>query len=378
MKDERMKVAFCRYESSREAHSNVSDVLDQEDISQVEELESEFASYIGVDYALATSHGTSALHLAMLALDLKRGDKIVCSVNAHPNVPEVVRHFDAEPIFIDIDPESYNINLDKLERYLEDNSAKKLKAVIVTYVAGQCVDLERLYAMAKRFDVKVVEDACESLGASYKGNKIGSTGADITCFNFSSHLKRDICNGGMLVSNSKEIIERAKLLRSHAMKRDEDSLEYIYDVVDIGFDYSMSQLSAAYIRAQIKEQDKNLQRIQEIAQMYNKALDGVEHVTIPKPKSEDHPYSLYIIKVDKNRDSFALELKKQGVEVGLHYIPLHFLTYYKNKYSLKVNNFPVALTTYQQVMSLPIYASMEDKEVQYVIEKIKSVASTRV
>lgn len=373
-----MKVAFCRYESSREAHSNVSDVLDQEDISQVEELESEFASYIGVDYALATSHGTSALHLAMLALDLKRGDKIVCSVNAHPNVPEVVRHFDAEPIFIDIDSESYNINLDKLEVYLEENSAKKLKAVIVTHVAGQCVDLERLYAMAKRFDVKIVEDACEALGATYKGEKIGSTGADITCFNFSSHLKRDICNGGMLVSNSEEIIERAKLLRSHAMKRDEDSLEYIYDVVDIGFDYSMSQLSAAYIRAQIKEQDNNLQRIKDIAQMYNKALDGVEHVTIPKPKSEDHPYSLYIIKVDKNRDSFALELKKQGVEVGLHYIPLHFLTYYKNKYSLKVNNFPVALTTYQQVMSLPIYASMENKEVEYVIEKIKSVASTRV
>lgn len=378
MKEQRMKVAFCRYESSREAHSNVSDVLDQEDISQVEELESEFASYIGVDYALATSHGTSALHLAMLALDLKRGDKIVCSVNAHPNVPEVVRHFDAEPIFIDIDSESYNINLDKLEVYLEENSAKKLKAVIVTHVAGQCVDLERLYAMAKRFDVKIVEDACEALGATYKGEKIGSTGADITCFNFSSHLKRDICNGGMLVSNSEEIIERAKLLRSHAMKRDEDSLEYIYDVVDIGFDYSMSQLSAAYIRAQIKEQDNNLQRIKEIAQMYNKALDGVEHVTIPKPKSEDHPYSLYIIKVDKNRDSFALELKKQGVEVGLHYIPLHFLTYYKNKYSLKVNNFPVALTTYQQVMSLPIYASMENKEVEYVIEKIKSVASTRV
>jgi len=378
MKDERMKVAFCRYESSREAHSNVSDVLDQEDIDQVAELEDEFASYIGVDHALATSHGTSALHLAMLALDLKRGDKIVCSVNAHPNVPEVVRHFDAEPIFIDIDAQSYNINLDKLEAYLEENSAKKLKAVIVTHVAGQCVDLERLYAMAKRYDVKVVEDACEALGATYKGEKIGATGADITCFNFSAHLKRDVCNGGMLVSNNEEIIERAKLLRSHAMKRDEDSLEYIYDVVDIGFDYSMSQLSAAYIRAQIKEQDKNLQRVQEIAQMYSKALDGVEHVTIPKPKSDDHPYSLYIIKVDKNRDSFALELKKQGVEVGLHYIPLHFLTYYKNKYSLKVNNFPVALTTYQQVMSLPIYPSMQDKEVLYVIEKIKAVASTRV
>lgn len=373
-----MKIPFCKYESSREAHSNVSDVLDGEEIDQVAELEEEFASYIGAKYAQATSHGTAALHLAMLALDLKRGDKVVCSVNAHPSVPEVVRHFDAEPIFIDIDAQTYNINLDKLEAYLEDNKAKKLKAVIVTHVAGECVDLDRLYSMANLYDVKIVEDASEALGATYRGVKIGATGADITCFNFSPHLKKDVCNGGMLVSNSKEIIERSKLLSQHGMTKEENSLEYIYDIVDIGFDYSMSQLDAAYIRAKIKEQDKNIKRIKEIAQMYGSALSDIKHITIPKPISDEHPYSLYIIKVDKNRDSFALELKKHGIEVGVHYIPLHFLSYYKHKYSLKVNNFPVALTTYQQIMSLPIYPSMQDKEVQYVIDKVKAVAATRV
>lgn len=378
MKEEKMRVPFCRHESSVEAHSNVSDVLDSEEIDQVVELEREFVSYVGAEYALATSHGTSALHLAMLALELKRGDKVVCSVNAHPKVPEVVRHFDAEPVFIDIDAQSYNINLDKLEAYLEDNRAKKLKAVIVTHIAGQCVDLERLYRMATIYDVKIVEDAGEALGSTYNGKKIGSTGAIITCFNFSSHLKKDVCNGGMLVSNSQEIIDRAKLLSSHAMVSDEDSLEYIYDVVDIGFDYTMSQLDAAYIRAQIKEQDKNLKRVKEIAAMYSKALELIPHITTPKPLNDEHPYSLYIIKVDKNRDSFALELKKNGVDVGVHFIPLHFLSYYKHKYSLKVNNFPVALTTYQQIMSLPIYPSMKDSEVEYVIEKIKLVASTRV
>ncbi len=372
------EVPFCKHESSRDAFSNVSDVLDGEELDQVEQLESEFLDYIGADYALATSHGTSALHLAMLALDLKRGDKIVCSVNAHPNVPEVVRHFDAEPIFIDIDAKNYNINLDKLETYLEDNKSKKLKAVIVTHVAGQCSDLERLYNMAKIYNVKIVEDASEALGATYNGKKVGSTGADITCFNFSSHLKKDVCNGGMLVSNSEDIIERAKLLSSHAMVRNKDSLEYIYDVVDIGFDYSMSQLDAAYIRAQIKEQDNNLLRVKEIAGMYTKGLSAVDHITVPEPTSDEHPFSLYIIKVDKNRDSFALELKKQGVEVGLHYIPLHFLSYYKTKYSLKINNFPTALTSYQQIMSLPIYAGMCDKDVQFIIDKVKSVSSTRV
>ncbi len=373
-----MKIPFSKYESGREEHSNVADVLDAEDLNQVEQLEDEFASYIGADYALATSHGTSALHLAMLALDLKRGDKVVCCVNAYPNVPEVVRHFDAEPVFIDIEPNSYNINLDLLETYLEDNQSKKLKAVIVTHMAGTTVDLERLYSIAKIYDVKIVEDACEALGATYKGEKIGSTGADITCFDFSPHLKKNICNGGMLVTNDDEIMERAKLLSNHAIDRDEDSLEYIYDVIDIGNDYSMSELSAAYIRAQIKKQDKNIQRQQAIANMYSESLAGTAHVTLPDMSSDEHPFSLYIIKIDKNRDSFALELKKVGVESGLHYIPLHLLSYYKSKYSLKINNFPKALQSYQQVLSIPIYPSMDDKDVKFVCEKIKQIAKTRV
>ncbi|MBD3796660.1 MAG: DegT/DnrJ/EryC1/StrS aminotransferase family protein [Campylobacterales bacterium] len=373
-----MKIPFNKYESSREAHSNVSDALDGEEINQVAELESEFAAYVGAQYALATSHGTSALHLAMLALDLKRGDKVVCSVNAHPSVPEVVRHFDAEPVFIDIKAEDYNIDLDKLEAYLEDNKSKKLKAVIVTHIAGNTVDLDRLYAMGKIYDVKIVEDACDALGATYKGQKIGSTGADIVCFNFSPHLRKNICNGGMLVTDDDEIIERARLLANHAIVRDEDALEYIYDVVDIGNDYSLSQLNAAYIRAQVEEQDDNIVRQQEIAQMYSEKLDGVDHVSIPDMSNKEHPFSLYIIKIDKNRDSFAVELRNEGIITGLHYIPLHLLTYYKSKYSLRVNDFPVALRSYQQVLSLPIYANMSDADVQNVIATVKKIAKTRV
>ena len=373
-----MKIPFSKFVSSREAHSNVSDVLDGEELDQVRELENEFCSYIGADYALATSHGTSALHLAMLALELKRGDKVVCSVNAHPSIPEVVRHFDAEPIFIDIDADSYNINIDLLENYLEDNKSKKLKAVIVTHLGGNCIDLDRLYSMAKIYNVKIVEDASDALGATYKGTKIGSTGADITCFNFSSHLKKNVCNGGILVTNDDEIMDRARLLSNHAIVRDEDALEYIYDVTDIGNDYSMSELNAAYIRATLQDQDKNIARQREIAQTYNSVLNGVDHITLPEVLSDEQPYTLYIIKIDKNRDSFAVELKDVGIQAGLHYIPLHLLTYYKAKYSLRVNDFPVALRAYQQVLSLPIYPNMDDKDVKFVCDKIKKIAKTRV
>lgn len=378
MKNEEIKIPFYKYESSREAHSNVSDALDGEDINQVAKLEEEFCEYIGSDYALATSHGTSALHLAMLALELKRGDKVVCSVNAHPSVPEVVRHFDAEPIFIDIAEDSYNIDLDKLEGYLKENKSKKLKAVIITHLGGVTVDLERVYSMASIYGVKIVEDAGDALGATYRGEKIGATGGDIVCFNFSPHLKKNICNGGILVSQDEDIMQRARLLANHAIERDEDALEYIYDVVDIGNDYSLSDLNAAYIRAQIKEQDDNIARQKEIAKMYTQGLEGVEHITTPDMSNKENPFSLYIVKIDKNRDSFAMALKKEGIETGVHYIPLHLLKYYKTKYALRVNDFPVALRSFQQVLSLPNYPSMSDNDVETVISKIKKIAKTRV
>jgi dTDP-4-amino-4,6-dideoxygalactose transaminase len=377
-KGEDMKIPFNKYESSREAHANVSDTLDGEVTNQVQLLEEEFCEYIGCKYALATSHGTSALHLAMLALDLKRGDKIVCSVNAHPNVPEVVRHFDAEPVFIDIEENSYNMNLEKLEQFLEKNISKKLKAVVVTHLGGATTDLQKVYALGKKYGVKIVEDASDALGATYQEKKIGATGADIVCFNFSAHLRKNVCNGGMIVSDDEEIMQRARLLANHAIVRDEDALEYIYDVIDIGNDYSLSELNAAYIRAQILEQEKRIKRQKEIAQRYTQALDGVEHINVENMKNGENIFSLYIIKIDKNRDSFAVALKEEGIGSGLHYIPLHLLTYYKAKYNLRVNDFPVALRSYQQVLSLPIYEAMSDEDVATVIDTVKKIAKTRV
>ena len=164
----------------------IDEVLSLEGESKIDALEKSFQEYIGAKYALAVSSGTSALHLAMCALDLKRGDKVVCSVNSFPDLPEVVRHFDAEPIFVDCEGESYNIDLDKLDQVLSQNKSKKLRAVIINHMAGETTDLTRLYEIAKTHNVKVVEDASDAMGASYQGNKVGNTGADITTFSFDS------------------------------------------------------------------------------------------------------------------------------------------------------------------------------------------------
>jgi dTDP-4-amino-4,6-dideoxygalactose transaminase len=372
-----MQVPFFRVKVTDAQRKKVEQVLDGKAKGIIEEFEESFEKYTGAKFALATSHGTSALHLAMLAINLKRGDKVLCSVNAFPSVPEVVRHFDAEPIFVDIDPETYNIDLDKLENYLADNKSKKLKAVIVTHMAGQSTNLERLYNIANIYDVKIIEDATEALGATYSGKKIGSTGADITCFSFSPHLKNSYTNGGVLVSDDEDIISRATLLRNHAIDADDDSLEYIYDVVDIGSKYTISPLDAAFNIERLKNQDSVVKRQREIAAIYNERLKDVAHITLPEI-GDDHACSLYIIKVDKNRDSFARELDSKGIETGLHYIPLHLMSYYKSKYSLRVNDFPVALRNFQQVLTIPNFPDMSDKEINYVCESIKEISKTRV
>ena len=362
------KIPFYRPHIDNKEKNQINEVL-SERTSKVKELEEAFVKYIGSDYAVSSSDGTSALHLAMLAINLKRGDKVLCSVNAYPAVPEVVRHFDAEPIFVDSDEESYNIDLDKLETILENNEYKKLKAVIVSHIGGRTVDLERLYNIAKIYKIRIIEDASEALGAEYKGKKIGSTGADITTFSFNPHLKGNVCNGGMLVTNDEDLLDRALLLRNHAIVTPDENLSYVYDVVDIGSKYDMSELDAAYILGQLSKQESTIKRHKDIAAKYSEKLKDKAHITIPETTS-DHSFSLYIIKVKKNRDSFARELLDKGIETGLHYIPLHLLSYYKTKYSIRINDFPVALRTFQQVLSIPVYADMSDAEVDYVCDAI--------
>ena len=348
---------------------------------KITKLEKEFSDYIGSDYAISTCNETAALHLAMTAIDLKRGDKIICSVNAYPNVPEVVRHFDAEPIFVDIDTDDYNIDLDELEKVLSKNRSKKLKGAIISHIAGQPTDLERLYEIAQNYGILIIEDASEAMGATYKGKRIGSLQADITAFSFNPHKRYPTPKGAILSTFNEELAKRAELLKNNAIVQhqwdSEGSLGYVYDVVDIGLEYDMSNLDGALCLAHLAKNDVNIQRRKEIAAIYHKELADTPHIELPKELRE-HTYELFIVKVDKNRDSFARELYKRGVEVGLHYIPLHLLSYYKQKYNLRVNDYPKALRNFQQILSIPIHSAMSDEDVYYVVEQIQEVAKSRV
>ena len=359
----------------------IDDVLSFSDNGKVEKLETAVKKFIGCEHALATTSGTAALHLAMCALDFKRGDKVICSINVFPSVPQAVRHFDAEPIFVDIEDKEYNLNLVKLEAALKKNKSKKLKAIVLNHMAGNIVDLEAVYALASEYKVKVIEDASNAMGAKYNGKYIGNTGADITVFSFAPHLCNSTVNGGILICKEESVHKRAELLAFHGMQNRHcdafGAVNYIYDVVDIGWKYDLSQIEAAYCLAEFEALEITLARRKEIAKMYTEALSGVDHVALPA-FSEDAIFSQYIVEIDKNRDHFVGQLKNEGVNISVHYMPLHLTEYYKQKYSMKVFDYSVALGCFQRVMSLPMYASLTNDEVKRVCEAIKKVADAHI
>lgn len=375
------EIPFYKPFINQREKSLINEVLDLEKANKVETLEKEFIKYTGCGDAISTVNGTAAMHLAMCALDLKRGDKIICSVNAFPSVAEVVRHFDAEPIFVDIDKDDFNIDIDLLEGILKNNKAKKLKGAFISHIAGQPTDMARIYELAKIYDIKIIEDATAALGATYNGKKIGSLDADITVFRFNPQSNNSVSSAGMMTTKDPELSERARLLRNHALVGEGwdkfGNLGYVYDVVDIGLKYDLNELNAAYAIGQLEKNESFIERRMEIADIYNRELASCPHVSTPI-KKRDHIYAQYIIKIDKNRDNFAKELKERGIYTGLHYIPLHLLSYYKHKYTLRVNDFPKALSNYQQILSLPIYSSLSDKDVLHICEQIKEIAKNRV
>ncbi|MCK5110304.1 MAG: DegT/DnrJ/EryC1/StrS aminotransferase family protein [Arcobacteraceae bacterium] len=358
--------------------AQIQEVLKVQKTSKVEELESEVQQYIGAPYAIATCNATAAIHLALSAMELKRADKVLMSVNSFPSLPETVRHFDAEPIFIDIEEDGYNIDLNKLEDYLEENNSKKLRGAIISFVAGQTPDLNRLYKIVKKYNITLIEDATTALGSMYEDKMVGSLNADMTIFSTNySNGRSSLNNSGFIVTSNEELATKAKLLRTHAITTSYDdygNLDYIYDVVDIGYKYDMTDLEAAFNLAQFYKTNEFCERRAEIAKIYNDKLQGLKHISLPK-YDEDFIFSQYTIKISRNRDGFARALKEEGISTGLNYIPLHLLSYYKQKYKLKITAYPNALNTYGQILSLPIYPSLSDEDVEYICSTIIKIAN---
>ena len=348
-------------------------------------LKQSFLKYASGKNILPLNNFTSSLHLAMCAIDLKRGDKVLCSVNSSPEIPEVVRHFDAEPVFIDIEPNSFQeqsdesaekqlsfkLDINNLNKVLSELTSKKLKGIILSHIDGELLDIPKIAEIVKKRNLYIIEDGTNSLGLDRQElDKV----SDIRLFSFDN----DISNLSLFVTDDDSLFQRAKLLSNHGMEIYQDTqLNYIYDILDIGCQYQASKIDLLFTIEIIENISNRLNRRQEIAKKYFSSLKNTPHIEISHFK-HNHSYIHFIIKIDKNRDNFAKKLQEHGIETKLHYIPLHLLTYYKSKYQLSINSFPNALRNYQQILSIPIHPFLTDDEVEFIIEIIKTVVDNKI
>jgi len=371
-----VQIPFYRASIDSREEELIKECLNNANSQMVSTLERDICDFFGSKFAVTSTNGTTAMHLALCAMNIKRGDKIICSVNSYPNVVEVIRHFDAEPILVDIDADSFNISVAEFEKTLEIHKHKKLKAAFISHVAGFPAQMDEIYALAKKWDIKIIDDARRAMGAKYKGKLIGAMDSFISCFQMNPQAKNAVATVGFFITNDAEIERRAKIIRNNALKANSD-LDYIYDVEEIGEKCDLNAIAAAYGVAQLEKTPSFIARRKKIAQIYRKELANCPHITLPK-HDENHIYTQFIIKIDKNRDDFARKLQEFGIKTALHYIPIHLLSYYKRKYGYKVNDFPNALKNYSQVLSIPMYAALSDDEAHYVCDKIKEIAKNRV
>jgi dTDP-4-amino-4,6-dideoxygalactose transaminase len=343
-------------------------------------FEKQFADYLNVKHALAVNSGTAGLHLALEALGIKKGDKVVTSVYTFTATAEVIRYLQADPVFVDINPKTFNLDTNQLIRKI-DNSTK---AIIPVHFAGQACEMDTIQSVAKEFELTTVEDAAHAIPCSHKGQMIGQIG-DCTVFSFYVTKPLATGEGGMVTTNSDDIAKQIRVMRLHGISRDiwdryrDTKPNWYYEVIEPGFKYNMPDLMAAIGIHQLKKVDQFQKRRQMIARRYDEAFANLPLKTPVVSNPEDrHAWHLYVIQLDLkrihiSRNEFIKEMAEKGVGTSVHFIPLHIHPYWRDRYGFTPTDFPVALDCYLRVVSLPIYSKMRDEDIEKVIKAVKDI-----
>lgn len=324
---------------------------------EVAKLEEEFAKYIGTKYAVALSSGTAALQLSMAALGIKPGDEVITTPFTFIATADTIAALGAKPVFVDIDPKTFNINPAKIEEKI----TKKTKAIIPVHLYGQPADMDAILKIAKKYKLFVIEDACQAVGAEYKNEKAGTLG-DIACFSFFPIKNLGACgDGGIITTNNQELAEKIKMLRVHGSKG-----KYIHEF--LGYKARFDTIQAAIVLAKLKYIDEwNSKRIA-IAKKYSQSLASKVVCPCLAPKIK-HVYQQYTIIVP-NRNKLQDYLKSKEISTGIHYpLPLHLQQAFKYL-SYKEGDFPEAEKAAKEVLCLPIYPELTEEQVDYIIKSI--------
>lgn len=324
-------------------------------------FEEEFARYCGVNYGVSTSSGTAALHLALVALGVKRGHLVVTSPASFVATANVVVHAGATPIFADIELQTYNLDFEELRQKV----TSKTKAVIPVHLYGFPSDMDAIVETARRHGICVIEDACQAHGAVYKGRKAGSLG-DVACFSFYSSKNLTVAgDGGVLVTDDEKVAEKVAKMRDCGRVS-----KYVHDM--IGYTSRLNTVNAAIGRVQLKHLDEWNEKRRKNAALYDRLLSDLDEVVLPPSGgSEVEPvYHLYVIRL-KHRDKLKKWLEENGVGCGIHYVlPIHLQPIYKELYEFHGGEYPKSERLCRTCLSIPMHPFLIMDEIKYVSEKI--------
>lgn len=349
----------------------------------IEAFEKKVANYCGAKYAVAVTNATSALHIACKAAGLGEGDVLWTSPITFTASANCGRYCGADVDFVDIDDKTYNMSVAELRHKLEI-AVKKPKIVIPVHLAGQSCDMEAIKALADEYGFKIIEDASHATGADYKNTKVGSCCySDMTVFSFHPVKIVTTGEGGIVLTNNKELYEKLKLYRSHGITRDSDLMTqeadgpWYYQQIELGFNYRMTDMQAALGCSQMDSLDEFVARRRYLVKRYNEKLKDLPLRTPYQDEATNPSWHIYIIRVDftkvklSKKEIFA-RMRDRGIVLNLHYIPVHTQPYYQ-KLGFQKGDFPVSEKYYEEAITLPLYYDLTDEQQDGVIEALKEV-----
>ncbi len=347
--------------------------------SKSRQFEDEFAQHIGVQHAIAVNSSTAALHLSLEALGIGRGDEVITTPYTFATTGEVIQYFDARPVFVDIEPDGLTIDPNLLEAAITERT----KAILPVHIAGQPAEMDRITAIAKRRGLSVIEDATHAFPAKYNGTTIGRF-STATCFGVGSSVPGGAGAGGMICTDNDGLAARCRMTRDHGIQR-EDSTgpraggNWFYEILMPGYDYKMSDITAAVGIGQLRKADRMWRRRREIAMTYNAVLSGLAELQTPSDRADcQHAWQLYLLRINRrhlkiDRAEFLEQLRRRNIGGSVHFIPLHLHPYYRGTYGYAPEHFPVANSEFEREVSLPIYSKLTDDDVQRVLDAVVDI-----
>lgn len=347
------------------------------------EFEHDFAQFVGGGVeAICVNSATAGLHLGLEALGVGPGDAVLTTTYTFTATAEVIRYLGADPVFVDCEPDTLNIDVSHVSEVLKQ---RNVKAIIPVHYGGQACDMDALIALARSNGARVMSDAAHAFPTTYRGRYVGNLDDDLAVFSF--YANKTICTGegGMVVTRDQNLASRMRIMRLHGISRDvfdrfrSTAPSWYYEVVAPGFKYNLPDLAAAIGVEQLRKAEAFRAARERIAQQYNHAFEGLP---LQRPAIRDcadqHAWHLYQIQLDLEnlrvtRDDFIKQLGELGVGTSVHYIPLHLHPYWRDRYALDPSHFPVATKVYERVLSLPIYPGLTQEMVDRVIWAVRSL-----